>query len=75
MASQVASVEKASIFIPSAERYVDAAVGCIGQDEARCSPYWAHSIQWFFASMLPHPLLDAWRLQIGIKRRNSTTFK
>ncbi|CAA0833732.1 Very-long-chain 3-oxoacyl-CoA reductase-like protein [Striga hermonthica] len=68
MASQVAYVEKSTMFIPTAEKYVEAAVKWIGQDEARCSPYWAHSLQWFFASMLPDRVLDAWRLSIGIKR-------
>ncbi|KAL3650665.1 hypothetical protein CASFOL_007068 [Castilleja foliolosa] len=70
MASQVAFVEKSTIFIPTAEGYVEAAVELIGH-EVRCSPYWAHSLQWFFASLLPHSLLDAWRLSIGITRMNS----
>ncbi|KAL3819319.1 hypothetical protein ACJIZ3_005224 [Penstemon smallii] len=72
MASKVAFVEKdkSSVFIPSAEKYVEAGVRWIGHDEARCTPYWAHSLQWFFASsMLNDALLDAWRLSIGIKRR------
>ncbi|GER47315.1 very-long-chain 3-oxoacyl-CoA reductase-like protein At1g24470, partial [Striga asiatica] len=68
MASRVAYVEKSTVFIPTAEKYVEAAVKLIGQDEARCSPYWAHSLQWFFASMLPDCVLDAWRLSIGIER-------
>ncbi|KAG8365979.1 hypothetical protein BUALT_Bualt17G0028400 [Buddleja alternifolia] len=67
MTSRVAFVEKSSVFIPSAEKYVDAAVRFIGY-EARCTPYWSHSIQWFFASFLPDAVLDAWRLSIGIKR-------
>ncbi|KAL8535233.1 hypothetical protein ACS0TY_011017 [Phlomoides rotata] len=71
MASRVAFVEKASIFIPTSEKYAEAGVGFIGHDEARCSPYWPHSLQWFFASLLPHVLLDAWRLSIGIKRMKS----
>ncbi|GFP96078.1 very-long-chain 3-oxoacyl-coa reductase-like protein at1g24470 [Phtheirospermum japonicum] len=71
MASQVAFVERSTIFIPTAEKYVEAAVGFIGH-EARCTPYWAHSLQWFFASFLPDSLLDAWRLSIGISRMKFT---
>ncbi|XP_057776851.1 very-long-chain 3-oxoacyl-CoA reductase-like protein At1g24470 [Salvia miltiorrhiza] len=67
MASEVAYVEKSTIFIPTAERYVEAAVKWIGY-ESRCSPYWAHSLQWFFASMLPHSLLHSWRLSVAITR-------
>ncbi|PIN09524.1 17 beta-hydroxysteroid dehydrogenase type 3, HSD17B3 [Handroanthus impetiginosus] len=73
MASQVAQVERSSIFIPTAEKYVEAAVGFIGYDQPRCTPYWAHSIQWFFASLLPDALLDEWRLSIGIRRMKLTT--
>lgn len=73
MATQVAFVEKSSVFIPSAERYVEAAVGFIGHDEARCTPYWAHSLQWFFAFMLPDAHLDSWRLSIGITRMKFTS--
>ncbi|PIN17765.1 Very-long-chain 3-oxoacyl-CoA reductase [Handroanthus impetiginosus] len=73
MASQVAHVEKSSIFIPTAEKYVEAAVGSMGHDQPRCTPYWAHSIQCFFASLLPDALLDEWRLSIGIRRMKLTT--
>ncbi|CAI9779377.1 unnamed protein product [Fraxinus pennsylvanica] len=68
MASKVAFVEKPSIFIPSAGKYVESAIKSIGY-EARCTPYWGHSIQWWFASILPNAVLDAWRLSTGIHRR------
>ncbi|EXB82449.1 Inactive hydroxysteroid dehydrogenase-like protein 1 [Morus notabilis] len=68
MVSEVASIEKTSLFIPSAEDYAKAAIRRIGY-EARCTPYWAHSLQWFFASFLSEDILDAWRLAIGIRRR------
>lgn len=68
MASKVACIEKSSLWIPSAEEYAAAAAGRIGY-EARCTPYWPHAIQWFFASLFPETLLDAWRLSIGIRRR------
>ncbi|KAH6771198.1 beta-ketoacyl reductase 2 [Perilla frutescens var. hirtella] len=67
MASKVAFVEKSTLFIPSAERYVEAAVRFIGY-ESSCTPYFSHSLQWFFASMLPPSLLDSWRLSVGISR-------
>ncbi|XP_075484455.1 very-long-chain 3-oxoacyl-CoA reductase-like protein At1g24470 isoform X2 [Primulina tabacum] len=67
MAASVAFVEKPSVFIPTAQHYVEAAIRRIGH-ESRCTPYWAHSIQWFFASILPDFLLDTWRLSIGRQR-------
>ncbi|KAL0357826.1 UNVERIFIED_CONTAM: Very-long-chain 3-oxoacyl-CoA reductase-like protein [Sesamum calycinum] len=71
MASEVAFVEKPSLLVPSAEEYADAAVRFVGRG-ARCTPYWAHSVQWFVASLLPDALLDAWRLSIGITRMKLT---
>jgi 17beta-estradiol 17-dehydrogenase / very-long-chain 3-oxoacyl-CoA reductase len=70
MASQIALIDKSSLFVPTAESYVRTAIRKIGY-EPRCTPYWAHSVQWFLASLLPDSLLDAWRLSIGIRRRNS----
>ncbi|XP_023517363.1 very-long-chain 3-oxoacyl-CoA reductase-like protein At1g24470 [Cucurbita pepo subsp. pepo] len=69
MASRVASVSRASLFIPSADDYVSAAIHRIGY-EPRCTPYWAHSLQWCFARLLPEAALDAWRLSIGLHRRS-----
>ncbi|GKD96339.1 RNA-directed DNA polymerase [Tanacetum coccineum] len=60
-------VKKTSLFTPTPDEYVKAAIRHIGF-ESRCTPYWPHSIQWFFASLAPDFLLDAWRLSIGIKR-------
>ncbi|KAK1387045.1 hypothetical protein POM88_015223 [Heracleum sosnowskyi] len=47
--------------------YAEAAVKCIGY-EIRCSPYWAHAVQWFFVSLLPDFGLDSWRYSVGIRR-------
>ncbi|XP_019463833.1 PREDICTED: very-long-chain 3-oxoacyl-CoA reductase-like protein At1g24470 [Lupinus angustifolius] len=69
MVSKVASIKRDSFFIPTPEGYARAAIGEIGYEQ-RCTPYWAHSIQWCFARLVPDPLLDAWRLSIGIRRRN-----
>ncbi|XP_020215846.1 very-long-chain 3-oxoacyl-CoA reductase-like protein At1g24470 [Cajanus cajan] len=69
MASGVASIERASLFVPTAEAYARAAIREIGL-KPRCTPYWAHSIQWCLANFIPDPLLDAWRLSIGMRRRN-----
>ncbi|KAK1369159.1 very-long-chain 3-oxoacyl-CoA reductase-like protein [Heracleum sosnowskyi] len=70
MTENVAGIKRASMFIPSAEDYAEAAVKCIGY-EIRCSPYWAHAVQWFFASLLPDFVLDSWRYSVGIRRRSS----
>lgn len=70
MASRVASVSRASLFVPSADDYVKAAIRQIGY-EPRCTPYWAHSLQWCFARLLPEAVLDAWRLSIGLQRRSN----
>ncbi|XP_056168632.1 very-long-chain 3-oxoacyl-CoA reductase-like protein At1g24470 [Syzygium oleosum] len=68
MASKVASIESKSTFVPSADEYVRAAIDHIGY-EPRCTPHWAHSLQWCFARFVPDRVLDAWRLSIGLKRR------
>ncbi|XP_010027290.2 very-long-chain 3-oxoacyl-CoA reductase-like protein At1g24470 [Eucalyptus grandis] len=68
MASKVASIESKSMFVPSPDEYVRAAINHIGY-EPRCTPYWAHSLQWCFARFVPNRVLDAWRLSIGLKRR------
>uniref|UniRef100_A0A0D9XRP2 Very-long-chain 3-oxoacyl-CoA reductase n=1 Tax=Leersia perrieri TaxID=77586 RepID=A0A0D9XRP2_9ORYZ len=69
VATKMSPVKDYSPFIPSPEVYAKAAVHCIGY-EPRCVPYWRHSIQWFFASLLPDSALNLWRLQVGIKKRN-----
>ncbi|KAL6659773.1 hypothetical protein ACP70R_002602 [Stipagrostis hirtigluma subsp. patula] len=69
VATKMAPVKGDSPFIPSPEEYAEAAIRCIGY-EARCVPYWRHSVQWFFASLLPDCALNQWRLQIGIRKRN-----
>ncbi|MED6119337.1 Very-long-chain 3-oxoacyl-CoA reductase-like protein [Stylosanthes scabra] len=67
MVSKVACIEKDSLFVPTPEAYAKAAIREIGHGP-RCTPYWAHSIQWFFASLTPDPLLDAWRFSIAMRR-------
>ncbi|KAJ0257871.1 Very-long-chain 3-oxoacyl-CoA reductase-like protein [Hirschfeldia incana] len=69
MVSEVADIDKPSFFVPSPEVYAKAAVEQIGIG-SRCSPFWAHSLQWFFAGLLPKNLLDTWRLSIGLRRRS-----
>ncbi|KAK7399633.1 hypothetical protein VNO78_10820 [Psophocarpus tetragonolobus] len=72
MVSRVACIERDSVFVPTAEAYARAAMGEIGYGP-KCTPYWAHSIQWCFAELIPDPLLDYWRLSIGIRRRNQNS--
>ncbi|OVA20518.1 Short-chain dehydrogenase/reductase SDR [Macleaya cordata] len=75
MVSKVASIERSSLFVPSADAYARAAVRRIGY-EARCTPYWAHSLQWAIAYyLLPESFLDAWRLSIGLRRMHHASPK
>lgn len=70
MTSSVASIERSSLFTPTAEEYAAAAVRRIGY-EARCTPHWSHSFQWCLATFVPKPCLDAWRLYVGVQRRSA----
>ena len=69
VATKMSPVKGDSPFIPSPEEYAKVALGCIGY-EARCFPYWRHSVQWFLASLVPDAALNQWRLRIGIRKRN-----
>ncbi|GAB4840518.1 hypothetical protein Ancab_021287 [Ancistrocladus abbreviatus] len=68
MLSRLTSTEKASLLRPTAEDYAAAAICRLGY-EPWCTPYWAHSLQWCMAKLLPEPVLDAWRLSTAIQRR------
>ncbi|CAJ1938235.1 unnamed protein product [Sphenostylis stenocarpa] len=69
MVSRVACIERDSLFVPTPEAYARAGVEEIGY-KPKCTPHWAHSLQWFFAHLIPDPLLDAWRFSIAVRRRN-----
>ncbi|KAF0895475.1 hypothetical protein E2562_013575 [Oryza meyeriana var. granulata] len=69
VATKMSPVKGCSPFIPSPEEYAKAAVRCIGY-APRCVPYWRHSVQWFFLSLLLDSALNKWRLQVGIRKRN-----
>ncbi|KAM6589496.1 hypothetical protein CsatA_012101 [Cannabis sativa] len=71
MVSKAASIEKSSMFIPTADDYARAGVRRIGY-EYRCTPYWAHSLQWCFASLLSDHILNAWRLAVVTRRRRDS---
>lgn len=66
----VSSITKPSFFIPSADGYAEAALRWIGY-EARCTPYWPHSLQCSLLHFLPDSAVDAWRLKVclGIRKR------
>lgn len=68
VATKMVSIEKSSTFVPSPDKFAEAAVRCIGY-EPLCTPYWSHAIQWGFASLVPDFLLEAWRLRLGIRKR------
>ncbi|KAI9080853.1 hypothetical protein K1719_037162 [Acacia pycnantha] len=67
MVARVAAIEKPSLWIATAEEYAEAGIRRIGY-EVECSPYWSHSLQWYFASFLPASLLDSWRLYVALRR-------
>ncbi|KAF3785078.1 putative oxidoreductase [Nymphaea thermarum] len=54
---------EASFFTPSADGYADWCMRWIGQEEAVCTTYWTHSIQWFAGRLLPDALLEWWSLR------------
>lgn len=70
VATKMASIKKASLLVPSADTYARAALRWVGY-EPRCTPYWLHSIIWWFANALPEPFVDAYRLKfsLGIRKR------
>ncbi|XP_019183417.1 PREDICTED: very-long-chain 3-oxoacyl-CoA reductase 1-like [Ipomoea nil] len=59
-----------SFFIASTDDYAEAALRWIGY-EARCTPYWPHSLQWALLYFLPESAVDAWRLRdcLGIRKK------
>ncbi|KAI3892561.1 hypothetical protein MKX03_021202 [Papaver bracteatum] len=73
MVSEVASIEKFSLFVPSPDAYVRSAVRRIGHGDPRCTPYWSHSIQWcIMYYFIPDFLINAWRLFIGLHRMHAS---
>ncbi|XP_031269877.1 very-long-chain 3-oxoacyl-CoA reductase-like protein At1g24470 [Pistacia vera] len=69
MTLRIAAMKEPSLFIPTAEHFARASVRMIGY-EARCSPYWAHALQWGVSQYIPDTFLDANRLAEGIRRRS-----
>ena len=57
----MASIRKSSFMVPSADIYIGY--------EPRCTPYWPHSIMWFFISILPESFINNLRLGMCIKIR------
>ncbi|KAJ3671932.1 hypothetical protein LUZ60_008011 [Juncus effusus] len=74
VATKMISTTKSSFFVASPEKYAEYAVQRIGYD-SRCTPYWPHAIEWFFASFFPDFLLNYMRLQVGIRKRNQLMMK
>uniref|UniRef100_A0A803PHC7 Uncharacterized protein n=1 Tax=Cannabis sativa TaxID=3483 RepID=A0A803PHC7_CANSA len=57
VATKMTKLKESSIFIASPETYSKASVRSIGYGQI-CTPYWAHSLQWFIANALPDTLLN-----------------
>ncbi|CAM6036456.1 unnamed protein product [Sphagnum compactum] len=70
VATKLAKIRKASLTVPSPETYAAAGLKWVGY-EPRCTPYWAHSIMWWFVQSLPEPIVDSFRLRtsLGIRKR------
>ncbi|XP_057827236.1 very-long-chain 3-oxoacyl-CoA reductase 1 [Cryptomeria japonica] len=70
VATKMASIKRASLLVPSPDTFAHSALRWVGY-EPRCTPYWVHSIIWWLASVLPEPLVDAYRLKfsVGIRKR------
>nr|GMD51413.1 very-long-chain 3-oxoacyl-CoA reductase 1-like [Ipomoea batatas] len=74
VATKMISVRKSSFFIASTDEYAKAALRWIGY-EARCTPYWPHSLQWALVYFLPESAVDAWRLRDCLGFRNKGKLK
>jgi 17beta-estradiol 17-dehydrogenase / very-long-chain 3-oxoacyl-CoA reductase len=70
VATKLAKIRKASLTVPSPETYAAAGLKWVGY-EPRCTPYWVHSIMWWFVQSLPEPIVDSFRLRssLGIRKR------
>ncbi|KAJ0095782.1 hypothetical protein Patl1_16821 [Pistacia atlantica] len=69
MTLRMAAIKEPSLFIPMPEDFARASVRMIGY-EPRCSPYWAHALQWGVSIYIPDTVLDTFRLAEGIRRRS-----
>ncbi|GER56042.1 very-long-chain 3-oxoacyl-CoA reductase 1 [Striga asiatica] len=71
VATKMASIKKASLFIPSPETYSKASLRWIGHQEQVCVPYWPHALQAFVMGLLPEALLDCCLLRyfLGMRAR------
>lgn len=58
VATKLAKIKHASLFVPSPSGYARAAVASIGY-EAEVSPFWAHALQLHIFSLIPSWLLQA----------------
>ncbi|KAE8811396.1 Estradiol 17-beta-dehydrogenase 12-A [Hordeum vulgare] len=69
VATKMASIKQASLFVPSPETYARTAVRYIGY-EPRCTPYWPHALLWFLFSVVPESLVDGYVLgmSLGIRK-------
>lgn len=57
VATKLAKIKKASLFVPSPSQYARSAVAAIGY-ESVVSPYWSHRMQFFLMDLLPVWIVD-----------------
>jgi len=69
VATKLAKIRHASFTCPSAQRYAQSALKCIGY-ESRITPYWVHTIMWGIIARVPTSVMDSVRLSQNISIRN-----
>ncbi|XP_054804932.1 very-long-chain 3-oxoacyl-CoA reductase 1-like [Prosopis cineraria] len=65
---------KASLLVPSAEKYSKASCGCIGH-ERECEPNLVHSLQRLLVGALPHAFCDWYLMRAFLALRKETLCK
>jgi 17beta-estradiol 17-dehydrogenase / very-long-chain 3-oxoacyl-CoA reductase len=58
VATKLAKIKRASLFVPSPSAYARSAVAAIGY-ESLLSPFWSHAVQIWLLTNLPESLVTA----------------
>lgn len=74
VATKMASIKKASFFVPSTTTYARAGLRALGY-EPRSTPYWPHSLLWALITLLPESAVDSFRMQYSLKIRKKGQLK
>ncbi|XP_057542162.1 very-long-chain 3-oxoacyl-CoA reductase 1-like [Amaranthus tricolor] len=74
VATKMASIKKASFFIPSPEQFSKASIKWIVYDTI-CVPYWTHALEWCIMNMIPDSLVNRMLLRYFISVRKKVLRK